>query len=42
MACQKVCKHGRDEVKVEVSIQSPIPTSFHTTVAHYCGKDAQG
>ena len=34
MACQKVCKQGRDEdeVKVMVNLQSSIPTSFHTSV----------
>ena len=28
MAYQKVCKQGRDDVKVKVNIQSPIPASF--------------
>ena len=27
MACQKVCKQGRDEIKVIVNIQGPIPFS---------------
>ena len=25
MACQKVCKQGRDDMKVKVNIQNPIP-----------------
>ena len=29
MACQKVCKQGRDDI---IALQSPIPTSFYTTV----------
>ena len=28
MACQKVCKQGRDDIIVKVNLQSPIPTSF--------------
>ena len=28
MACKKVCKQGRDDVKVKVNIQSLIPASF--------------
>ena len=28
--CQKVYKQGRDDIKVNVNIQSLIPTSFHT------------
>ena len=28
MACQKVCKQGRDDISVKVNLQSPIPTSF--------------
>ena len=32
MACQKVCKQGRDDIIVKVNLQSPIPTSF----SHYC------
>ena len=27
MACQKVIKQGRDDIKVMVNIQSPIPAS---------------
>ena len=34
MACQKVCKQGRDNIIVKVNLQSPIPTSFYITV--YC------
>ena len=29
MTCQKVCKQDRDDIKVMVSIQSPIPTFLH-------------
>ena len=29
MACQKVCKQGRDDIIVKVNLQSPIPTSFY-------------
>ena len=32
MACQKVCKQGRDDIIVKVNLQSPIPTSFYITV----------
>ena len=28
MACQKVCKQGRDDIIVKVNLQSPIPTSL--------------
>ena len=28
MAHQKVCKQGRYDIKVKVTIQSPVPTSF--------------
>ena len=31
MACQKVCKQGRDDIIVKVNLQSPIPTSFYIT-----------
>ena len=31
MACQKVCKQGRDDMKVKVDIQNPIPISFYTS-----------
>ena len=34
MACQKVCKQGRDDIIVKVNLQSPIPTFFCTTVAN--------
>ena len=27
MACQKVCKQGRDDIIVKVNLQSPIHTS---------------
>ena len=33
MACQKVCKQGRDDIIVKVNLQSLIPTSFYITVA---------
>ena len=36
MEYQKVCKQGRDDVIVKVSLQSPIPTSFYITVANLC------
>ena len=29
MACQKVCKQGRDDIIVKVNLQSPIPISFY-------------
>ena len=29
MACQKVCKQGRDDIIVKVNLQSPIPASFY-------------
>ena len=32
MACQKVCKQGRDDIIVKVNLQSPIPTSFYIAV----------
>ena len=28
MACQKVCREGRDVIKVKVKLQSPILASF--------------
>ena len=28
MACQKVCIQGRNNIKVKVSIQRPIPVSY--------------
>ena len=34
MACQKVCKQGRDDIIVKVNLQSPFPTSFYITVAN--------
>ena len=40
MEHQKVCKQDRDDIKVKVSIQSPIPISFNTTVANWCENDA--
>ena len=40
MACQKVCKQGRDDIIVKVNLQSPIPTSFYITVANWCENDA--
>ena len=40
MACQKVCKQGRDDIIVKVNLQSPIPTSFYITVENQCENDA--
>ena len=40
MACQKVCKQGRDDVIVKVNLQSPIPTSFYIAVTNQCQNDA--
>ena len=40
MACQKVCKQGRDDIIVKVNLQSPIPTSFYITVENKCENDA--
>ena len=40
MACQKVCKQGRDGIIVKVNLQSPIPASFYITVANWCENDA--
>ena len=40
MACQKVCKHGRDDIVVNVNLQSPILASFYITVANWCENDA--
>ena len=37
----KVCKQGRDDIKMKVNIQSPIPTSFYTTV-YSSAKKMQG
>ena len=34
MACQKVCKQGRDDIIVKVNLQSPIPTSFYIAVTN--------
>ena len=28
MACQTVCKQGRDGIIVKVNLQSPVPASF--------------
>ena len=36
MESQKVCKQGRDDIIVKVSLQSPIPTSFYIIVANLC------
>ena len=30
----KICKQGRDDIIVKANLQSPIPTSFCTTVAN--------
>ena len=27
MVCQKVCKQGRDDIKVKVNVPGPIPAS---------------
>ena len=40
MACQKVCKQGRDDIIVKVNLQSPIPTSFCIAVTNQCQNDA--
>ena len=32
MACQNVCKQGRDDVRVKVNLQSLIPASFYTSL----------
>ena len=40
MACQKVCKQGRDDIIVKVNLQSPIPTSFYIAVTNQCQNDA--
>ena len=40
MACQKVCKQGRDDIIVKVNLQCPIPTSFYITVTNKCENDA--
>ena len=40
MACQKVCKHGRDDIVVNVNLQRPILASFYITVANWCENDA--
>ena len=36
MACQKVCKQGRDDIIVKVNLESPIPTSFYIAVTNQC------
>ena len=40
MACQKVCKQGRDDIIVKVNLQSPIPTSFYITVTNWSENNA--
>ena len=40
MACQKVCKQGRNDIIVKVNLQSPIPASFYITVANWCKNNA--
>ena len=40
MACQTLCKQGRDDIVVKVNLQSPIPTSFYITVENQCESDA--
>ena len=40
MACQKVCKQGRDDIIVKVNLQSRIPTSLYITFANQCENDA--
>ena len=40
MACQKVCKQGRDDIIAKVNLQSPIPTSFYIAVTNQCQNDA--
>ena len=34
MACQKVCKQGRDDIIVKVNLKSPIPISFYIAVTN--------
>ena len=34
IACQKLCKQGRDDIIVKVNLQSTIPTSIYITVAN--------
>ena len=34
MACQKICKQGRNDIIVKVNLKSLIPTSFYITVAN--------
>ena len=41
MARQRVCKQGRDDIKVKVNVQSHIPTSFDTTDSYCCVKKMQ-
>ena len=40
MACQKICKQGRDDIVIlKVNVQSPIPTSAYNLqlqVFRYC------
>ena len=38
----KVCKQGRNDVKVKVNIQSPIPTTFYTIQLHFTVRKLQG
>ena len=40
MACQRVCKLSRDDIKVMVSIESSMPTSSH--YRHSSAKKMQG
>ena len=41
MACQKVCKQGRNDIIVKLNLQSPIPASFYIqTVANWCENNA--
>ena len=36
MACQKVCKQGKDDIIVKVNLQSLIPASFSLKYCMYC------
>ena len=38
----KVCKQGRNDIKVKVNIQSPIPTTFYTIQLHFTVRKLQG
>ena len=37
----KVCKQGRNDIKVKVNIQSPLPTTFYTIQLHFTVRKLQ-